>query len=58
MSFPGVRVIHGDIMPTLVQALRDAIQYHDCAEGECTGWMDQYERLLDAMRAASNLTKT
>ena len=49
-GFPGVRVIHGDIMPTLVQALRDAIAHHDsCVDVEHVGWMEQYERLLDAL---------
>ena len=48
-DFPGVRVIHGDVMPTVAQALRDAIRYRDCTEGECETWTDQYERLLDAL---------
>ena len=49
-DFPGVRVIHGDVTETLAQAIRDAIAYHDeCVDAEHTEWMNQYERLLDAL---------
>ena len=49
-GFPGVRVIHGDIMPTLVQALRDGMEYRDCTSNpECEGWRNQYEALLEAL---------
>jgi len=49
-DFPGVRVIHGDIMPTLIQALRDAVSHHeDCGDPEHEAWRDQYERLLDVL---------
>jgi hypothetical protein len=52
-AYPGVRVIHGDISPTLIQALRDAIDHHDgCTDAEHVGWREQYERLLDALGAA------
>ena len=49
-GYPGVRVIHGDVTPTLVQALRDALEFRDCtSNAECLGWREQYERLLDAL---------
>lgn len=49
-DYPGVRVIHGDITETLGQALRDAISYHDgCGDADHAEWINQYERLLDAL---------
>ena len=49
-GYPGVRVIHGDISPTLVQALRDAMEYRDCtSDPVCEGWRNQYEALLDVL---------
>lgn len=51
-DYPGVRVIHGDIRPTLIQALRDALAFRDCGVAdECAEWQNQYERLLDALGA-------
>lgn len=52
-DYPGITVIHGDIRPTLLQALADAIQYRDCrSSDECAGWRDQYEKALDVLGAA------
>ena len=49
-GYPGVRVIHGDIRPTLLQALRDAMEFRDCAtDRECETWFNQYEALLEAL---------
>jgi hypothetical protein len=51
-AFPGVRVIHGDIMPTLLHMAADAIAQHkDCTEDECMAWVDLYEKALDALGA-------
>jgi hypothetical protein len=51
-DYPGIRVIHGDIMPTLLHGLADALEYHD--EGRCgtpghIGWVENYERALDVL---------
>lgn len=49
-GYPGVRVIHGDIMPTLRHMAADAMAHHKgCGEDECEAWVEQYERLLDAL---------
>ena len=50
-QWPGVILIHGDIMPTLLHALEDALRVRDCPEAECVAWHDQYEALLDALGA-------
>jgi hypothetical protein len=51
-DYPGITVIHGDIRPTLLQALADAIQYRDCrTSDECAGWRDQYEKAMDVLGA-------
>jgi hypothetical protein len=54
-QWPGVTMIHGDIRPTLIQALRHAIeQCSPCACGCGTGqpgWVDQYEKALDVLEA-------
>ena len=52
-DFPGVRVIHGDVRPTMKQALKDAMEFRDCAtDKECAAWFDQYEALLEALGLA------
>lgn len=51
-GYPGIRVIHGDITPTLLHGLADAIVYHDdgkCGDPEHLGWTENYERALDAL---------
>lgn len=52
LASPDVTVIHGDIRPTLIQALRDAIAYHDdgrCGDTDHLGWTENYERALDVL---------
>lgn len=65
VSRAGVALIPGDILPTFLQALQDAVAYRravmaacrapdglDC--GRCQAalsWIEQYERLLDAIPA-------
>ena len=51
-DYPGITVIHGDITPTLIQALRDAMEYRDCGvDDECIAWREQYEKALDVLGA-------
>lgn len=49
---PGVLVIHGDITPTILQALKDARAYHwdgQCGDPEHEQQVCQYERAGDAL---------
>ena len=51
----GVRLIPGDIAPTLLQALEDAIAYAgeqdpEWVAAETLDWVDQYERARDFLR--------
>ena len=42
----------GTRRPTLVQALKDAKDYHHdglCGDREYTAWVEQYERALDIL---------
>ena len=46
---PAALLVPGDILPTLRQMARDAIEFHeDCTDALHVGWREQYERLLDA----------
>lgn len=59
LGHPAVTAVHGDIRPTLVQALRDAIAYHDdgaCGDPEHLGQVEQYERALDALQQLAAAT--
>lgn len=56
---PGVRLIAGDLTPTLVEALEDAIEHlGGSVAGDVQEWvapetldrLDRYERALDALR--------
>ena len=56
---PGVRLLAGDLTPTLVDALRDAIEHLGSGEhGRDPEWvapevldrLERYERALDALR--------
>lgn len=45
---PAALLVPGDILPTLRQMARDAIEFHeDCTDALHVGWREQYERLLD-----------
>jgi hypothetical protein len=51
-GYPGIKVIHGDITPTLLHGLADALVYHDegrCGDREHLGWVENYERAVDAL---------
>lgn len=56
---PGVRLIAGDLAPTLVEALEDAIEHlggsvqedvEEWVDPETLDRLDRYERALDALR--------
>ena len=49
----GVTLVHGDIRDTLIQALKDAMEYRDCAGRDpvCEQWHLQYGKALDVLGA-------
>lgn len=43
----GEALIPGDVTVTMRQALRSAVQFHDCGTApDCAAWTDQFEALL------------